>query len=64
LWEHVEYDKSNTYVLERFNTSAGNPIKEILFKLNLPDHKSILIDSKIHIKMDMEVPGSSRLTDS
>nr|GEV28783.1 hypothetical protein [Tanacetum cinerariifolium] len=36
----------------------GNPIKEILLKLNLPDHRSILTDSK----MDVEVPGSSRLT--
>ncbi|GJZ84752.1 hypothetical protein Tco_0650091 [Tanacetum coccineum] len=27
-------------------TSAGNPFKEILLKLNLPDHKSILTDSK------------------
>ncbi|GJS18264.1 hypothetical protein Tco_0412736 [Tanacetum coccineum] len=38
----------------RFNTSAGNPVKEILLKLNLPDHRSILIDSKEYIKMDME----------
>ncbi|GJT93790.1 hypothetical protein Tco_1082635, partial [Tanacetum coccineum] len=30
-----------------FDTSAGNPIKEILLKLNLPDHKSILTDSKV-----------------
>ncbi|GJT71822.1 hypothetical protein Tco_1031108 [Tanacetum coccineum] len=41
-------------VLERFNTSVGNPDKEILFKLNLPDHRSILIDSKEHMKMDVE----------
>ncbi|GJV58191.1 hypothetical protein Tco_1459196 [Tanacetum coccineum] len=33
------FDKSNTYVLERFDTSAGNPVKEILLKLNLPDHR-------------------------
>ncbi|GJY52244.1 RNA-directed DNA polymerase, eukaryota [Tanacetum coccineum] len=52
--EHAEYDESNTYVLERFNTTAGNPVKEILFKLNLPDHRSILTDLKIHIKMVME----------
>nr|GEV24430.1 hypothetical protein [Tanacetum cinerariifolium] len=32
---------------ERFNTIAGNPVNEILLKLNLPDHKSILIDSKL-----------------
>ncbi|GKD33371.1 hypothetical protein Tco_1248880 [Tanacetum coccineum] len=31
----------------RFYTSAGNPIKEILLKLNIPDHKSILMDSKV-----------------
>ncbi|GJS39469.1 retrovirus-related pol polyprotein from transposon TNT 1-94 [Tanacetum coccineum] len=48
---------------ERFNflidkldsiLQAGNPVKEILLKLNLPDHRSILTDSKIHIKMVME----------
>ncbi|GKA80618.1 hypothetical protein Tco_0787310 [Tanacetum coccineum] len=27
------------HVLERFYTSAGNPVKEILLKLNLPDHR-------------------------
>ncbi|GJW54618.1 hypothetical protein Tco_0098703 [Tanacetum coccineum] len=35
---HAEYDESNTYVLERFNTTAGNPVKKILLKLNLSDH--------------------------
>ncbi|GJV45092.1 hypothetical protein Tco_1429628 [Tanacetum coccineum] len=45
--EHAEFDESNANVLERFYTSAGNPIKEILLKLNLPDHKSILTDSKV-----------------
>ncbi|GJZ66703.1 hypothetical protein Tco_0623399 [Tanacetum coccineum] len=43
----------------RFDTTVGNPVNEILLKLNLPDHRSILMDSKIHIKMDMEVPGFS-----
>ncbi|GJS01754.1 retrovirus-related pol polyprotein from transposon TNT 1-94 [Tanacetum coccineum] len=37
--EHAEFDESNANVLERFYTSAGNPVKEILFKLNLPDHR-------------------------
>ncbi|GJU65784.1 hypothetical protein Tco_1247619 [Tanacetum coccineum] len=46
--EHAEYDESNTYVLERFNTSAGNPIKKILLKLNLSDHRLF--------KMVVEVP--------
>ncbi|GJZ78237.1 hypothetical protein Tco_0642909 [Tanacetum coccineum] len=52
--EHVGYDESNTYVLERFNTTAGNPVKEILLKLNLHDHRSILKDSKEYIKMVIE----------
>nr|GEY69089.1 hypothetical protein [Tanacetum cinerariifolium] len=26
---------------ERFNTTAGNPVKEILLKLSLPDHRNI-----------------------
>ncbi|GJU14889.1 hypothetical protein Tco_1142855 [Tanacetum coccineum] len=46
--EHAEYDESNTYVLERFNTSAGNPVKKILLKLNLSDHRLF--------KMVVEVP--------
>ncbi|GKG33623.1 hypothetical protein Tco_0433782, partial [Tanacetum coccineum] len=37
--EHAEYDESNTYVLERFNTTTGNPVKKILIKLNLSDHR-------------------------
>ncbi|GJX97032.1 hypothetical protein Tco_0352830, partial [Tanacetum coccineum] len=36
---HAEFDESDTHVLERFDTSAGNPVKEILLKLNLPDHR-------------------------
>ncbi|GJU09838.1 hypothetical protein Tco_1132234 [Tanacetum coccineum] len=40
--------------LEGFNTLAGNPVKEILLKLNISDHRSILTDSKEYIKMDVE----------
>ncbi|GKA63692.1 hypothetical protein Tco_0763298 [Tanacetum coccineum] len=32
---------------KRFDTSAGNPVKEILLKLNLPDHRLILTDSNV-----------------
>ncbi|GJX77057.1 hypothetical protein Tco_0323868 [Tanacetum coccineum] len=39
LMKTSEFDESNTYVLERFDTSAGNPIKEILLKLSLPNHR-------------------------
>ncbi|GJS46178.1 hypothetical protein Tco_0596299 [Tanacetum coccineum] len=41
---------------ERFNTSAGNPVKKILLKLNLSDHRLC--------KMVVEVPDSSWLTRS
>ncbi|GJU97577.1 hypothetical protein Tco_1326848 [Tanacetum coccineum] len=34
---------------------AGNPVNEILLKLNLLDHRLVLTDPKIHIKMDMEL---------
>ncbi|GJS34980.1 hypothetical protein Tco_0533362 [Tanacetum coccineum] len=37
-----------------FNTTAGNPVKKILLKLNLSDHRSILTDSKEYLKMVME----------
>ncbi|GJS66059.1 hypothetical protein Tco_0680623 [Tanacetum coccineum] len=47
LGEHAVLMNLDTYVLERFDTSAGNPVKEILLKLNLPDHRSILTDSKV-----------------
>nr|GEU42039.1 DNA-directed DNA polymerase [Tanacetum cinerariifolium] len=39
---------------ERFYTTAGNLVKEILLKLNLPDHRSILTDSKENFKMDVK----------
>ncbi|GJY65022.1 hypothetical protein Tco_0466482 [Tanacetum coccineum] len=39
LTSFAEYDESNTYVLERFNTSAGNHVKKILLKLNLSDYR-------------------------
>ncbi|GJT62581.1 hypothetical protein Tco_1006114 [Tanacetum coccineum] len=50
--EHAEYDESNTYVLERFNTtSAEIPVKKILLKLNLSDHRLILTDPEGRFKM-------------
>ncbi|GJR25135.1 hypothetical protein Tco_0973662 [Tanacetum coccineum] len=39
--ENAEFDESNANVLERFYTSAGNPVNEILLKLNLPDHRKL-----------------------
>ncbi|GJS54239.1 hypothetical protein Tco_0627601 [Tanacetum coccineum] len=54
---------------ERFNflvekldsiVQAENLVNEILLKLNLPDHRSTLTDSKIPIKIDMKVHDSSK----
>ncbi|GJX71839.1 hypothetical protein Tco_0309010 [Tanacetum coccineum] len=50
--------------LSRFNTTAGNPVKKILLKLNLSDHRSILTDCRGYLKMVVEVPDSSWLTRS
>ncbi|GJY21513.1 hypothetical protein Tco_0394079 [Tanacetum coccineum] len=51
-------DESDTYVLERFNTTARNPVKEILPELNLPDHMSILMDSKAQVQFDQALRAS------
>ncbi|GJV05520.1 hypothetical protein Tco_1343176 [Tanacetum coccineum] len=43
--------EANLGQLERNNDSilqAGNPVKDILLKLNLPDHRLILTDSKVN----------------
>ncbi|GJV92839.1 hypothetical protein Tco_1540652 [Tanacetum coccineum] len=37
-----------------FDTPAGNPVKKILRKLNLSNHRSILTDLKEYLKMVME----------
>nr|GEW17607.1 hypothetical protein [Tanacetum cinerariifolium] len=52
--EHAEYDESNTFVLERFNTTPGNPVKEILHKLNLPDHSNSFSSWKQYLKEPFE----------
>nr|GEU34270.1 retrovirus-related Pol polyprotein from transposon TNT 1-94 [Tanacetum cinerariifolium] len=43
----------------RSDTYTGNPVKEILLKMNLPDHRSILTDPEVQVKMEMEIPHSS-----
>ncbi|GJW07402.1 hypothetical protein Tco_1569825 [Tanacetum coccineum] len=52
--EHAEFDEYDTHVLERFDTSAGNPIKEILHKLNLPDHRILKDGGKV-----LQIPQNS-----
>ncbi|GKB70485.1 hypothetical protein Tco_0931897 [Tanacetum coccineum] len=39
ILQHAEFDESNANVLERFYTSAGNPVKEIHLKWNIPDYR-------------------------
>ncbi|GKB05822.1 hypothetical protein Tco_0834017 [Tanacetum coccineum] len=34
---------------------------EILLNLNLPDHKSVLTEPEVHVKMEMDTPHSSRV---
>ncbi|GKA07227.1 hypothetical protein Tco_0686451, partial [Tanacetum coccineum] len=46
------FDESNANVLERFYTSAGNPVKEILLKLNLPDPHGFEGYLKMVVKKD------------
>ncbi|GKC19436.1 hypothetical protein Tco_1021586 [Tanacetum coccineum] len=61
--EHAEFDESNANVLERFYTSAGNPVKEILLKLNLPDHR-ILKDGGEVLKITSPLTSKDKGTSS
>ncbi|GJW11141.1 hypothetical protein Tco_1576968, partial [Tanacetum coccineum] len=62
VWRSVDRERAGAMIQAidrqlrniRVYTSAGNPVKEILLKLNLPDHRSILTDSKEYIKRDVE----------
>ncbi|GJW21830.1 hypothetical protein Tco_0032452 [Tanacetum coccineum] len=45
----------------RSDAYAGNPVKEILLNLNLPDHRSVLTEPEVHVKMEMEIPRSSKI---
>nr|GEX48943.1 hypothetical protein [Tanacetum cinerariifolium] len=45
--DHMIYHMMFLSYKERFNTTARNLVKEILLKLNLPDHRSILTDLQV-----------------
>ncbi|GJY33241.1 hypothetical protein Tco_0417710, partial [Tanacetum coccineum] len=51
----IDIHKLAVEVLSNTKGKTGNPVKEILLKLNLPDHRSILTDSKEQIKMEIEL---------
>ncbi|GJS45981.1 hypothetical protein Tco_0596102, partial [Tanacetum coccineum] len=40
-------------------TYTGNHVKEILLKMNLPDHRSVLTDPEDQVTIEMEIPRSS-----
>ncbi|GJT40904.1 hypothetical protein Tco_0940769 [Tanacetum coccineum] len=58
-WDGLQADAEDSMTLS--DTYAGNYVKEILLNLNLPDHMSVLTELEVHIKMEMEVPGSSKV---
>ncbi|GJY15961.1 hypothetical protein Tco_0386383 [Tanacetum coccineum] len=58
----AEYDESNTYVLERINTTAGNPVKNILLKLNLSDHRLFKDDGENFKKMPVKLSRIKKAT--
>ncbi|GKA45859.1 hypothetical protein Tco_0738655, partial [Tanacetum coccineum] len=51
---HAEFDESDTHVLERFKNLAGNPIKEILLKLNLLDHRILNDKGEVTLAEDVK----------
>ncbi|GJY92382.1 retrovirus-related pol polyprotein from transposon TNT 1-94 [Tanacetum coccineum] len=46
-------------VLEHTQQGTSNEVSEILLKMNLPDHRSVLTDPEGQAKMEMEIPRSS-----
>ncbi|GJR73082.1 hypothetical protein Tco_0085447 [Tanacetum coccineum] len=48
----------------KLNTSTGNPVKEILLNLNLPDHRSILTDLKMEVKAILQTKQFFRWLDN
>ncbi|GJT10383.1 hypothetical protein Tco_0857425 [Tanacetum coccineum] len=57
----LELTSNKLMVGDLSDTDAGNPVKEILLKIDLLDHRSVLTDSKVHIKMEMISTCSSRV---
>nr|GEX19176.1 hypothetical protein [Tanacetum cinerariifolium] len=57
----IKGEKKEAILTLRFDTSVGNPDKEILLKLNLLDHRSILTDLMVTLTKNerMTKPYSS-----
>ncbi|GKF07081.1 hypothetical protein Tco_0041305, partial [Tanacetum coccineum] len=58
---YIPYRRVNWDFIRRSDTYAGNPVKEIRLKMNLPDHRSVLTDQEDQAKMEMESPRSSKV---
>ncbi|GJY91289.1 hypothetical protein Tco_0506485 [Tanacetum coccineum] len=53
FWMKKDVDRSKEFIY------IGNPVKEFRLKMNLPDHRSVLTDPKVQVKMEMEIPYSN-----
>ncbi|GKB65661.1 hypothetical protein Tco_0921847, partial [Tanacetum coccineum] len=42
---------------DQFDTSVGNPVKEILLKLNLPDHRIFKDGGKVKSRLRTRIPS-------
>ncbi|GJR64458.1 retrovirus-related pol polyprotein from transposon TNT 1-94 [Tanacetum coccineum] len=49
------------HFIKESDTYVENHVKEILLNLNLPDHRSVLTEPKVHVKMEMEIPRSNKV---
>ncbi|GJV66985.1 hypothetical protein Tco_1482494 [Tanacetum coccineum] len=55
-----DHPKDSISFLMEFNTLLSSiSLREILLKMNLPDHRSVLTDPEDQAKMEMETPRSS-----
>ncbi|GJW13457.1 hypothetical protein Tco_0017590, partial [Tanacetum coccineum] len=59
LPEHPSDTKVLTMKVEILLEPTSNKLLEILLKMNLPDHRSVLTDQEDQAKMEMETPRSS-----
>ncbi|GJY37781.1 hypothetical protein Tco_0424145 [Tanacetum coccineum] len=62
--EHLSDTKVLTMKMEILLEPTSNKLLEILLKMNLPDHRSVLTDPEDQAKMEMETPRSSRVNSS
>ncbi|GJV63495.1 hypothetical protein Tco_1474323 [Tanacetum coccineum] len=54
-------EPTSNKLCDRSDAYAGNPIKEILLNLNQPNNMSVLTESKVHVKIEIEIPRSSKV---